>query len=138
MGPRLAKDSSDPTAAGRSRDPMQERRRRRRFPLNCTVEFARDGQTFTSGTLDISSQGFYCVVDQAVRPGDELRCLVNLMESHTGLALPGVTLNCDVVVLRSDERDDGLGIACWIQNYTVVRKASARHRRRTKRRSFLQ
>jgi hypothetical protein len=117
---------------------MHERRRRRRFPLNCTVEFERDGQTFTSGTLNISSQGFYCVVDQPVRAGEELRCLVDLMEGHAGLSLPGVSLNCDVVVLRSEEREDGRGIACWIQNYTVVRPASNRHRRRTRRRSFLQ
>jgi len=117
---------------------MQERRRRKRFPLNCTVEFERDGQTFASETLDISSQGFYCVVDQPVRAGEELRCLVDLMEGHDGLSLPGVSLNCNIVVLRTEDCGNGRGIACWIQNYTVVRPASNRHRRRTHRRSFLQ
>jgi hypothetical protein len=117
---------------------MHERRRRKRFPLNCTVEFEREGQTFTSGTVNISSQGFYCVVDQPVRAGEELRCLVDLMEGHDGLSLPGVSLNCNIVVLRTEESESGRGIACWIQNYTVVRPASNRHRRRTRRRTLLQ
>jgi hypothetical protein len=103
---------------------MHERRRRRRFPLQCTVEFDRDGQTFLSGTLNISSQGFYCIVDKPVKPGEELHCLVDLMEGHAGLSLPGVSLNCDVLVLRSEDRGEGHGIACWIKKYTVVRASS--------------
>ena len=120
-----------------SRDPMIERRRRRRFPLQCDVEFVREGQTFHSATVDISSQGFYCVVDPAVEAGEELRCQVDLMQGHNGLSLPGVSLNCEVVVLRSDEREDGHGIACWIRNYTVVRPAASGHRSGSRRRTLV-
>jgi hypothetical protein len=117
---------------------MSERRGRSRFPLQCRVEFEREGRRFTSATLNISSQGFYCLVDQPVQPGEELRCRVDLMQGQTSLELPGVSLNCEVVVLRSDWRPDGHGIACWIKNYTVARSASNGHHGRSRRRSFLQ
>ena len=95
---------------------MHERRRRRRFALRCTVEVEREGHAFTSGTLNISSQGFYCIVDEPVRSGEELRCLVDLMEGHTSLSLPGVSLYCDVVVLRREEPGAGRGLACATNN----------------------
>jgi hypothetical protein len=102
------------------------------------VEFERDGRVFTSATENISSQGFYCVVDQAVRPGEELRCRVDLMQGHASLALSGVSLSCEVVVLRSERHPEGHGIACWIKNYSVARAASDGNHGRSWRRSFVQ
>ena len=117
---------------------MTERRHRRRFPLQCWVEFDRKGHAFASATVNISSQGFYCVVDHPVSPGEELRCMVNLMQQHASLAAPGVSLNCDVLVLRTEERADGHGIACRIKNYTVLRPAVNGTRDHTRLRRFIQ
>jgi len=103
---------------------MNERRRRKRFPLQCSLEFESDREAFTSATVNISSQGFYCVVDRPVRSGAELRCLVDLMHGHSTLSFPGVSLNCEVVVVRSDELENGYGLACRIKNYSVVRSSS--------------
>jgi hypothetical protein len=88
------------------------------------VEFDRGGQAFSAATINISSRGFYCIVDRPVGEGEELRCLVNLTEGQIGQSLSGVSLNCEVVVLRSEPRGAARGIACWIKNYTVVRPAS--------------
>jgi hypothetical protein len=105
---------------------MHERRRRRRFPLRCALEFEKEGQTFSSSTLNISSQGFYCVVDQALAPGEKLHCRVDVMPGHTSLSLPGMSLNCHVVVIRSEPHGGGQGVACWIENYSVARRSQRR------------
>jgi hypothetical protein len=64
--------------------------------------------------------------------------MVNLMQQHASLAPPGVSLNCEVLVLRTEERADGHGIACRIKNYTVVRPAVNGAREHTRRHRFIQ
>ena len=131
--PSSAKPDQAPKDMRDRPDSMVERRRNKRFPLRCTVQFEGD-HPMAGTTVDISSHGFYCLVGKPLSPGDERRCLVDLMSGHSDPSQPRVSLNCDVVVLRHEERAEGSGIACWIRNYTVVKTTATRSRGRTGRR----
>ncbi|MCP5117313.1 MAG: PilZ domain-containing protein, partial [bacterium] len=57
---------------------MPERRRRKRVPLRCALSLRSDGRRVAGYTVDISSKGFYCVIDEAFSPGDSVECILNL------------------------------------------------------------
>jgi len=105
-----------------NRSNVSERRRKLRFPLRCQVKLQkmepqRDLQS-RGETVDVSSLGFYSVVDQLFRPGEHLDCELRLPVEAARPASDNPKLKCKVVVLRSDERHDGsYGLACMITSY---------------------
>ncbi len=105
-------------AKGQSLEPGRERRRRRRFPLHCKVRFEMDNHCLEATTANIGSGGFYCISDEPVHPGDELRCILDLTHAHR--PTHKTSLSCQAVVLRVEHLPQGYGVACSIRNYAMI------------------
>lgn len=73
-------------------------------------------------TLNVSSGGFYCRSPEPFSPGDNLTALLDL-PSVIADRDAGVVLRCDVRVLRLETvtGETGWGIACQIEDYSIVR-----------------
>ena len=103
-----------------------ERRRSRRALLTCPVYVKCDSfeQPLLSKTRDISGEGFYCQLNQAVRPGEIIECDI-VLTIHRFLGSNDVIyLRCRARAVRVEEIDAGLefGVACRIEEYRVVRR----------------
>lgn len=100
-----------------------ERRTKRRFPLRCPMSLnkidPRNRSVRATGeTINVSSLGFYGVVDKLFEPGEHLDCELKL-PAESPEVMTGPKLKCNAVVLRVDERMDGqFGVACMITNYS--------------------
>lgn len=106
-----------------------DRRRNSRVSLQLTLYLASDGagHPFCTKTKDISRDGFYCVLNQLVKPGRRLECDIALPAHNTQKANDLLYLHCRVVAVRVEELESGVafGLACRIEDYSVV------HTRRT-------
>ena len=103
--------------------PTGERRRRARMALHCPVRLARIGdvRTVESRTENLSSQGFYCVSDEAFAPGDRLECVLALPGAVFGYGESPFRLHCRARVMRVEQRqpESGFGLACRIEHFTL-------------------
>lgn len=99
-----------------------DRRRRRRFTANWHVRLLAQGRaTVDACTVNVSSGGFYCRSPEPFSAGDNLTALLDLPSVLTDRHA-GVVLRCDVRVLRLESFvDDGWGIACQIDDYSILR-----------------
>jgi hypothetical protein len=105
----------------------QNRRRRSRFDLVYPVRLYRNGDEIgvAATTQDISCEGFYCVSHEAPTASGGLRCDL-IIQSQSGprpsrLAHRRLMLTCQVEVVRivSHGPEQGYGLACRIENYTI-------------------
>jgi hypothetical protein len=99
-----------------------ERRARTRVLLHCPLRLYRRGraQPFLGETIDLSSAGFYCVVDQPFTAGENLDCFLTVPAENFSLDTGNVNLHCEVVVTRADSRAEDFGIACRIEHYSLI------------------
>ena len=107
--------------------PHDERRKKLRFPLRCPLTLHKQGELpdVSGVTVNISSLGFYGIVDHRFQPGENLRCTVRLPADTPALTVTKIKLLCEVVVLRVEEQPNGqFGLACQINNYNFVRPGS--------------
>ena len=106
-------------------DRSPERRKRVRLQLRWPVCFFReDGrEPARATTLNISSDGFYCLSDSMLAPGQILGCLL-LVPAHDPEGRERrLALKCRVRVLRvsnEEEIDRMFGIACRIEDYGLI------------------
>lgn len=106
------------------RPAIMERRRRARVALHWQLTLLRkgEGHEIRSETKNISSEGFYCLCDEAVTPGERLDCVI-LTPLRAGPESPDVLrLYCRVKVARVELSSDGqkYGIGFRIEDYSVV------------------
>jgi hypothetical protein len=83
------------------------------------------GRPFPTRTKNISSDGFYCVVEHRVKPGDEFDCAI-LIPTHASQNPEDVLyLRCRAHAVRVESVGDGaeFGIACRIEDYFLARSA---------------
>lgn len=99
-----------------------DRRKRARVPLRCPLRLSRRGlPALVSGeTIDVSSAGFYCMVQEAFSPGENLECFLTLPAGNFGYSTSNVTLQCDVEVTRVEPQGAGFGVACRIDHYRLT------------------
>jgi hypothetical protein len=101
-----------------------ERRRRERLTLHWNVYLFRqaDSCPLISRTRDISSDGFYCIVDKPLTPGEQIYCDI-IIPPHVSLTQSGgASIHCHVQVLRVQTAGNGsYGIACRIEEYSFDR-----------------
>src|SRR5262245_60423929 len=99
----------------------QDRRHRARVPLRCEVHlFRKQGAaTIRAQTRNVSSAGFYCVMDEALRKGEILDCDFIVPLASPRRKTRTVTLRCTVEVLRVEACPPGFGAACEIKSYSV-------------------
>jgi len=104
-----------------------ERRRSHRATLHWTLYLKPDGSSHPVRTeaSNISRDGFYCVLDQPVRPGDRVRCDI-VVPTHSSQNPDDVVyLRCSAHVVRVEQIGAGpeYGLACRIENYYVIHGA---------------
>jgi len=104
-----------------------ERRSKPRVPLHWTLYVACNGSgvRLRTSTRDINKDGFYCLLDQPVRPGEHIECDI-VVPTHEPQQ-PGdvVYLRCRAQAVRVEKIGAGLkfGLACRIEDYCVIRGA---------------
>lgn len=103
---------------------LPDRRRRPRLQLRWSVCFFReDSRELTHATtLNISSDGFYCLSNAALVAGQLSSCRLLVPSNDPDGRERNVVLACRVRVVRvsSREIDRMFGIACRIEDYRFI------------------
>jgi hypothetical protein len=78
-------------------------------------------------TLNINSEGFYCIVDQPFPPGVVLDCVLNvasegMLDDPEDYNVGRMKLKCTVEVVRVEPVGSRFGVACHIKSFTVTRR----------------
>jgi len=99
-----------------------ERRKRPRMALHWPVRLTRGTRIVESKTQNLSSGGFYCISTEAFAPGDSVECVFTLPAPDLGHWQTGLCLHCHAEVVRVEKTDPdfGFGLACRIQNYSLL------------------
>ena len=101
-----------------------ERRSRPRAALQWVVHVLRAGsrQPLSSTTRNVSSQGFYCLVQEPFESGEHVECTVVIPIPKSGKPDDVVWLKCQARALRIEAAaaDKAFGIAFLIEEYFVV------------------
>lgn len=103
---------------------MPERRRRVRLPLRLPVcLFREEGrEPVNATTVNVSSDGFYCVTDANLETGEVMGCLL-VVPTHDPYSRERKTaLDCRVRVVRVSNLDIErmYGVACHIEDYHFI------------------
>ncbi len=101
-----------------------ERRRSRRVPLHWTLYLAcnGNGHPVRTKTRDISSDGFYCLLEQPVKPGDQFACDIVVPTHNSPDPDDVVYLRCRAQAVRVEKTtgETEFGLACRIEDYCLV------------------
>jgi hypothetical protein len=101
-----------------------ERRRSPRVKLHWTLYLMLNGTThpLRTETRDISSDGFYCVLDQPIRPGERIKCDLVVPTHNSQDPDEVVYLRCSAEALRVEKIGSGaeFGLACRIEDFCVI------------------
>jgi hypothetical protein len=101
-----------------------ERRIRPRAALQLVVHVSRAGglRTVSGKTSNVSSQGFYCLVQEPLESGQRVECTVVIPIPKSGKPDAAVWLKCRARLLRVEAvaGDNPFGIAFLIEEYCVV------------------
>jgi hypothetical protein len=106
----------------------QERRRRPRLSLALPVVLNRPGtETVVEATTEnVSSEGFYCFTACEFSPDEILNCEISLPgDQVSSVPEDGLRLTCQVRVVRvvHGGSEQGFGVACHLEDYTMSRSA---------------
>lgn len=84
-----------------------------------------DGHVVTTWTRNVSSRGFYCYSPEVFSEGDVLTCIIEAPAWKPGEAGQKLLLNCTarVIWIERIESEQCFGIACEIQDYSVINAA---------------
>ena len=101
-----------------------ERRRSPRATLHWTLYLTCDGTRHPLRTeaRDISRDGFYCLLDQPIKPGERIKCDI-VVPTHSSQDPEDVVyLRCNAQAMRVEKIETGaeFGLACRIEDYFVI------------------
>ena len=123
MSPNLVEANASTAAADNHRGAANrpERRRRPRTPVRWPVTVFRPNypDSVDSITLNLSSDGFYCLIDAPCAIGESLLVLLRAPSHHPADGNSTCTLRCQARVLRVEPADGRYGIACRIEDYSL-------------------
>ena len=101
-----------------------ERRSRPRAALQWVVHVSRAGSKHpvASKTRNVSSQGFYCLLQEPFESGERVECTVVIPIPKSAKSDDVLWLKCQARVLRVEAAaaDTAFGIAFQIEEYCVV------------------
>ena len=105
-----------------------ERRESLRLPLLWPVYIARGGvpHPLRSRTRNLSSRGFYCVLNERLTLGERLECDL-VVPTHSSRNHDDVLfLRCQTQVVRVEKLEAGeaYGFACRIEDYRLIHAAA--------------
>ena len=105
-----------------------DRRDRIRTQVHCPVRFLRSGtmDVLETTTQNLSSAGFYCLIQNAFVPGESMACTLSLPAHQPHSADRMLLLECKVRIIRVEAPDgDGLyGLGCRIEDYRFLHTAT--------------
>ena len=95
------------------------------MPLRCSLRLYRQGtdHPIHGETVNISSEGFYLVIDAPFTPGDTLTCMLDVPSEATHES-DAMKLRYEVKVLRVDSIGHRFGVAFQVLNFTMIQGAS--------------
>ena len=101
-----------------------ERRRSPRATLHWTLYLtcAATKRPLRTEAQNISRDGFYCLLDQPITPGERIKCDI-VVPTHSSQDPDDVVyLRCSAEAVRVEKTGAGeeFGLACWIENYCVI------------------
>jgi hypothetical protein len=106
---------------------MTNRRKRTRAQLHWPLCFSLKGTTETvqTMTLDLSSDGFYCVANARFVPGEARHCTLLVPTHHPGGENSPLHVLCKVRIIRVEVTAERgfYGIGCQIMDYRLVNSA---------------
>src|SRR5580658_6568360 len=101
-----------------------ERRSRPRAALQWVVHVSRAGgmHTVSGKTRNVSSQGFYCLIQEPLESGERVECTVVIPIPKSGRPDAVLWLKCRARLLRVEAvaADKAFGIAFLIEEYSLV------------------
>ena len=101
-----------------------DRRSRPRAALEWVVHLSQAGgkHPIATRTRDVSSQGFYCLVQEPFESGERVECTVVIPIPKSGRPDDVLWLKCQARVLRVEAAaaDTAFGVAFQIEEYCVV------------------
>jgi c-di-GMP-binding flagellar brake protein YcgR len=101
-----------------------ERRRSPRATLHWTLYLMCSGAKHPLRTeaRDISRDGFYCLLDQSIRPGERIQCEIVVPTHNSQDPDDVVYLRCRAQAVRVEQIRAGaeFGLACRIEDYCVI------------------
>ena len=104
-----------------------ERRKNPRVPLHWTLYLVCSGSQhpFRTTTRDINQDGFYCLFNQAIRPGEQIDCEIVVPAHRSQTSNDVLFLRCRAKAVRVEKigGDLGFGLACRFDDYRVIRGA---------------
>ena len=105
------------------RTPVAERRKRLRLPLHWDVFWVFPGSDCRQRTVtrDLSRDSFYCIVNEALTPGERIECEI-VVPAHVPDREVTLSLRCRARVVRVEQIDaeDRYGLACRIEDYRLI------------------
>jgi hypothetical protein len=107
---------------------QSERRRSLRLPLQWCAYVSRAGAThpLRGKTKNLSSHGFYCVLNECLTLGERISCDL-VVPTHISRNFDDVLLiRCQAWVLRAEPAGvgEGYGLACRIEDYCLINGAA--------------
>lgn len=108
--------------------PETERRRCPRAGLSWALHVTCSGfkHPIRAITRDISRDGFYCFLTTPVTPGEHIECDI-LVPTHSKRDPEDMAfLRCRALVVRVEQAENAseFGVACRIEDYSIVHRAS--------------
>ena len=108
----------------------RDRRRRARVQVHWPVCFIRTGTSDCVETVthDLSSDGFYCLVNTAFLPGEIMECTLGVPMHHPNNRDRARPVRCRVRVIRVEALgEDGFyGVGCQIEDYRFIISGNGR------------
>jgi hypothetical protein len=109
----------------RQRPVNNERRKNPRVPLHWTLYLVCNGSQHPvrATTRDINQDGFYCLLSQAIKPGEQIDCDIVVPAHRSQNPDDVLYLRCRAKAVRVEKIGGGpdFGLACQFQDYRVVR-----------------
>jgi hypothetical protein len=112
-------------------DAIQERRKRKRIALHWPVYLYREegDPSIESTTENLTSNGFYCVSNQAFQLGEQLKCVIAIPPGAFGYSETPIRLQCRVKVMRVENQSETFGLGCYIEDYELLMNSRPNYQR---------
>jgi hypothetical protein len=100
----------------------QERRVRERVGLRCGMQLflKSEAAPVDATTVNISSDGLYCLSPLPLAVGDVIECTVYFDSWGFRAANAGFSMHCRLHVVRVEELRAGFGAGCRIEDYHLT------------------
>lgn len=105
-----------------------ERRKRQRLAAQWPLRIWGGAEdALVARTVNVSSDGLYCLLSQHFSPGEVLKALLEISGSASDEEPRQIALSCEIQVLRVERSPDSntWGVAFRILNYSVLRAETA-------------